>query len=338
MMKFFKKSSPLSNNTNPEQPIEPKTNANTSFFSKLKNSLRHTREKFISQIENLLLGKKIIDATLLAELEKILLTADIGIETTTKIITHLTTLVNRKDLSNSEALLAVLCEQLTSILMPCEQPLVIPKANKPFVILMIGVNGAGKTTTIGKLAKHLQAEGKKVLLAAGDTFRAAAIEQLKTWGERNAIPVISQHIGADSASVIFDAFQAATAKQYDVLIADTAGRLHTKDNLMEELKKALRVLKKLDPEAPHEVLLVLDASSGQNALAQAEKFHQAIGVTGIVLTKLDGTAKGGILFPIAAKLGLPFRFIGIGEGIEDLKLFTATDFVQALFATQEKKG
>ncbi len=334
MIKFFKS---LSSNKE-EKPATTLIEKDTSFLNKLKNGLRNTREKFALQVENLLLGKKVIDAKLLEELEKLLLTADIGIETTEKIIHHLTSLINRKDLNNSEALLTALCEQLVNILIPCQQPLTIHNLPKPFVLLMVGVNGAGKTTTIGKLAHQFQAEGKKVLLAAGDTFRAAAIEQLKTWGQRNNIPVVAQHPGADSASVIFDALQAATAKQYDILIADTAGRLHTKDNLMEELKKVLKVLKKLDPDAPHEVLLVIDAGIGQNAITQAEKFQQSIGATGIVLTKLDGTAKGGILFPIATKLGLPFRFIGIGEGIDDLKPFVAKEFVQALFAEVYNKG
>jgi fused signal recognition particle receptor len=303
----------------------------TSFFNKLKNSLRNTKDKFSSQIENLFLGKKTIDASLLEELEKILLSADVGVTATDKIIKHLTTLINRNDVNNTETILTTLHAQLVNILIPCQQPLIIPSTTKPFVILTVGVNGAGKTTTIGKLAKQFQAEGKKVLLAAGDTFRAAAIEQLATWGQKNNIPVISQHTGADSASVVFDALQAAIARQYDILIADTAGRLHTKDNLMEELKKVIRVLKKLDPTAPHEVLLVLDASIGQNAIIQAEKFHQAVGVTGIALTKLDGTAKGGTLFSIATSLGLPFRYIGIGEREDDLKTFNAETFVQALF-------
>jgi fused signal recognition particle receptor len=302
------------------------------FFNKLKTSLKTTREKLSLQIANLFAGKKVIDAKLLAELEKLLITADVGPATTTAIINQLTLLVERQALKDPAALLPALHAQLTKSLLPCEQPLIIPPATTPFVILMVGVNGAGKTTTIGKLAKLLQAEGKKVLLAAGDTFRAAAIEQLKTWGQRNNVPVIAQHVGADSASVIFDALQAAMAQKYDVLLADTAGRLHTKDNLIAELSKILRVLKKLDPAAPHEVLLVIDAGVGQNALLQAEKFQQAIGVTGLVLTKLDGTAKGGILFAIATKLKLPVRFIGLGEGIDDLKPFLAQDFVTALFA------
>lgn len=303
-------------------------------FNKLKNSLRNTREKFAQQIENLFLGKKTIDINLLKELEKNLLTADFGVAATNKIIGDLTSIIERKDLNKHEIILTSLQKELIDILTPYQQPLIIPNGvsvKKPFVILTIGVNGAGKTTTIGKLANLLQNEGKKVLLAAGDTFRAAAIEQLSTWGKNHNIPVIAQHTGADSASVIFDAFQAVISRKYDVLLADTAGRLHTKDNLMDELKKVCRVLKKLDPTAPHETLLVLDASIGQNAIAQAEKFHQDIGVTGVVLTKLDGTAKGGTMFSIATNLGLPIRYIGVGEGVDDLRPFVAEEFVQALF-------
>lgn len=307
-----------------------------SFLQKLTTRLRNTREKFSLQIENLLLRKKTLDISLITELETILLSADLGIEATTQIIQQLTSLINKKDLNNSAAVFTTLRSQLSNILLPCQQPLIIPTQEKPFVILTVGINGAGKTTTIGKLAKQLQTAGKKVLLAAGDTFRAAAIEQLTLWGQQNNIPVIAQHTGADSASVIFDAFQAAIARQYEVLIVDTAGRLHTKDNLMEELKKIVRVIKKLDPTAPHETLLVLDASIGQNAVVQAEKFHQAIGITGLALTKLDGTAKGGTLFSIATKLKLPLRFIGIGESVDDLKPFTAMEFVQALFPKQHE--
>ena len=335
MIKFFNKFTSKSNTDNNDlDPHAGRQSADNNFFAKLKNSLKNTRAKFSAQLTSLLLGKKVIDGEVLLELEKILITADIGVTTTKKIIANLTAQVARKDLADPDALLAALQQQLTNILLPCEQPLSIVPLATPFVILMVGVNGAGKTTTIGKLAKHLQSQGLKVLLAAGDTFRAAAIEQLKTWGQRNNIPVIAQRLGADSAAVIFDALQTAQAKQYDVLIADTAGRLHSKDNLMAELEKVTRVLKKLDADAPHEVLLVLDASLGQNALVQAERFHQALTVHGIVLTKLDGTAKGGILLPIADTLGLPFRFVGIGEGIDDLKPFVAADFAKALLAAE----
>ena len=257
--------------------------------------------------------------------------ADVGVEATMEIIEHLTQRVSRKELTDPQALQGALKEELLALLKPSEQPLSV-SANKPYVILMVGVNGVGKTTTIGKLAKRLQAEGRSVMLAAGDTFRAAAVEQLQVWGERNQVPVIAQHTGADSASVVFDALQAAQARNIDVLIADTAGRLHNKDNLMEELKKVVRVMGKLDDSAPHEVMLVLDAGTGQNALAQADHFRQWVGVSGISLTKLDGTAKGGVIFAIARKLGLPIRFIGIGEAAEDLRPFEAEPFIEALFA------
>jgi fused signal recognition particle receptor len=257
--------------------------------------------------------------------------ADVGVDATLEIIQRLTQRVSRKELTKPDALYAALREELLALLRPCEQPLKV-HGHQPFVILMVGVNGVGKTTTIGKLAKHYIAEGRSVMLAAGDTFRAAAVEQLQVWGERNDVTVVAQHTGADSASVLFDALQAARARKVDVLIADTAGRLHNKDNLMEELKKVVRVLGKLDPSAPHEVMLVLDAGTGQNALAQAEHFQQWVGVSGITLTKLDGTAKGGIIFAIAKKLQLPIRFIGVGEALEDLRPFQAEPFIEALFA------
>jgi fused signal recognition particle receptor len=302
-----------------------------NIFSRLKQGLQKTRTGFTSGLGRLLLGKKVIDAELLEEIETLLLTADVGVEATQEIIAALTAQVARKQLQDAAALNTALQDHLYQLLKPCEQPLIIPKVDKPYVILMVGINGVGKTTTIGKLAKQLQQQGKKVMLAAGDTFRAAAIEQLQIWGERNQIPVISQQTGADSASVIFDALQAAQARGMDVLIADTAGRLHTKDNLMQELQKVKRVLSKLDPQAPHEVMLVLDAGTGQNALVQAEQFHVLINLTGITLTKLDGTAKGGIIFAIAKKLKLPIRCIGVGEGIDDLRPFAAKEFVEALF-------
>jgi fused signal recognition particle receptor len=301
---------------------------------KFISGLLRTKKQFTSRLANLFRGKKTIDPELLAELESILLTADLGLETTQQIMQHLTNQVSRRHLSDPQVLEANLKEYLTSILQQCAQPLEITASATPFVILMIGVNGAGKTTTIGKLAKQLQQSGKKVMLAAGDTFRAAAIEQLNAWGNQNNIPVISQHAGADSASVIFDALQAAQARGYDVLIADTAGRLHTQAHLMEELKKVKRVLQKINPQAPHEVLLVLDASIGQNALQQALKFNEALGVTGLIVTKLDGTAKGGILFAIANRLHLPIRYIGVGETVDDLMPFNPENFVETLFATE----
>lgn len=302
---------------------------------KFITGLLRTRKQFTSRLANLFLGKKVIDPQLLAELESLLLTADVGQETTKQIMTHLTNQVERKHLSDPEMLANVLKAYLIQVLQPCVAPLALSPEQKPFVILMVGVNGAGKTTTIGKIAKQLQAQGKKVMLAAGDTFRAAAVEQLKTWGERNDVPVISQQTGADSASVIFDALQAAQARNYDVLLADTAGRLHTQNNLMEELKKVKRVLQKLDSQAPQETMLILDASGGQNSLQQAVQFNAALNVTSLVITKLDGTAKGGIIFAIANSLKLPIRYIGVGEGIDDLKPFDAENFVDSLFTVEE---
>ncbi|RUR09341.1 signal recognition particle-docking protein FtsY [Legionella septentrionalis] len=303
-----------------------------TLFTRFKQGLSKTRHQLGDGIGRLLLGKKEIDAFLLEELETILLSADIGIETTKNIVQQLSDGLARKQLADGEAVFAALKTQLQTILTGEKQPFALDMAtHRPFVILMVGVNGAGKTTTIGKLAKQYQAMGKKVMLAAGDTFRAAAIEQLQAWGERNQITVIAQHTGADSASVIYDALQAAKARNVDVLLADTAGRLHTQQNLMEELKKVKRVMQKLDPTAPHETMLVLDASIGQNALNQARQFHEAVGVTGITMTKLDGTAKGGILFAIANELEIPFRYIGVGEGIDDLRPFSASQFVDAIF-------
>jgi len=300
-------------------------------LGRLKQGLARTRASFTDGLASLVLGRRQIDDELLEELETLLLTADVGVEATRRIIDALTERVKRKDLKDPQALTKALEAQLVEILEQAERPVKQPAPGKPQVILMVGVNGAGKTTTIGKLAKQLQQEGQSVMLAAGDTFRAAAVEQLQTWGERNGIPVIAQHTGADSASVIFDALQAATARGIDVLIADTAGRLHTKSNLMEELAKIARVMKKIDPEAPHEVMLVVDATTGQNAINQAEQFNRAIPLTGITLTKLDGTAKGGIVFAIAERLKVPIRFVGVGEGIDDLKHFDAHAFVDALF-------
>ena len=316
----------------PVAPPEQKT----GFFARLKQGLSKTSASIGEGMASLFLGKKAIDDDLLEEIETRLLTADVGVEATSVIIKNLTQKVARKQLTDADALYKSLQDELAAMLKPVEQPLKIESQNKPFVILVVGVNGAGKTTTIGKLAKKLQLEGKKVMLAAGDTFRAAAVEQLQVWGERNHIPVIAQHTGADSASVIFDAVQAAKARGIDVLIADTAGRLHTKDNLMEELKKVRRVMGKLDEDAPHEVLLVLDAGTGQNAINQTKQFDQTVALTGLALTKLDGTAKGGVIFALAKQFNIPIRFIGVGEGIDDLRTFEAEPFVQALFAERER--
>jgi fused signal recognition particle receptor len=302
------------------------------WFARLKQGLSKTSASLGEGMASLFLGKKAIDDELLEDIETRLLTADVGVEATTAIVQNLTRRVARKELADSGALYKALQEELTALLRPVEQPLQIDTGKQPYVILVVGVNGAGKTTTIGKLAKKLQQDGKKVMLAAGDTFRAAAVEQLQVWGERNKIAVIAQHTGADSASVIFDAVQAAKSRGMDVLIADTAGRLHTKDNLMEELKKVRRVIGKLDDSAPHEVLLVLDAGTGQNAINQAKQFNQTVNLTGLALTKLDGTAKGGVIFALAKQFALPIRYIGVGEGIDDLRTFEAEAFVQALFA------
>jgi len=303
----------------------------TGLFARLKAGLAKTRANFTSGLANLILGKKTLDADVLDTIETQLLTADVGVEATQQLIQHLTQKLARKELNDTEAALNLLRDDMKNMLLPCQQPLTLPEDKTPFVILVVGINGSGKTTTIGKLAKHLQQIGQKVMLAAGDTFRAAAIEQLQIWGERNQIPVVAQQPGADTAAVIYDAMESAKARQMDVLIADTAGRLHTQTNLMEELKKVTRVLRKIDPTAPHETLLILDASIGQNALNQAIQFHQAIGITGIALTKLDGTAKGGIIFAIAKQLGVPIRYIGVGEGIDDLRPFDAEEFIAALF-------
>ncbi|NLZ78642.1 MAG: signal recognition particle-docking protein FtsY [Gammaproteobacteria bacterium] len=305
------------------------------WFARLKQGLAKTSSSLGDGMASLFLGKKEIDDDLLEELETRLLTADVGMEATTAIMNNLTRRVARKELADSGALYQALQVEMTELLRPVEQPMVISTEKKPHVILVIGVNGAGKTTTIGKLAQRLQNEGKKVMLAAGDTFRAAAVEQLQVWGERNKIPVIAQHTGADSASVIFDAVQAAQSRGIDVLIADTAGRLHTKDNLMEELRKVARVMGRLDDSAPHEVLLVLDAGTGQNAINQTRHFNETIPVTGLALTKLDGTAKGGVIFALAKHFQIPVRYIGVGEGIDDLRDFVADDFVKALFAEKD---
>ncbi|MFZ3405311.1 signal recognition particle-docking protein FtsY [Aeromonas salmonicida] len=304
------------------------------FFARLKRSLVRTKENIGSGFFGLFSGKK-IDDDLFEELETQLLTADLGVDTTRRIIDGLVQHADRKQLKDAEALYGLLKQDMGAMLAQVEQPLVIDTSKKPYVILMVGVNGVGKTTTIGKLAKQFQAEGKSVMLAAGDTFRAAAVEQLQVWGQRNNIPVIAQHTGADSASVIYDAIEAARSRGADVLIADTAGRLQNKSNLMEELKKVVRVMKKLDEEAPHEIMLTLDAGTGQNALSQAKLFSEAVGLDGIVLTKLDGTAKGGVIFAVADKFQIPIRYIGVGEGIDDLRPFVANDFIEALFSREE---
>jgi len=320
----------------PETKAPEKNPPKPGLFARLKAGLQRTSSQFGETLGNLFLGKKTIDDELFEELETQLLVADVGVEATRAIIKNLTQRVSRKELADAPALYAALQAELKAIIAPAEKPLVIDaitfdKSKGPFVILMVGVNGVGKTTTIGKLAKRFQNEGKRVMLAAGDTFRAAAVEQLQVWGERNNVPVIAQGSGADSASVIFDALQAAKARGIDVLIADTAGRLQNKDHLMEELKKVLRVMAKIEPTAPHEIMLVLDAGTGQNALSQARTFRDAVGVTGLVLSKLDGTAKGGIMFAICQQLGLPVRFIGVGETADDLRPFVADDFIAAIF-------
>lgn len=300
----------------------------------LDQKLQKTRSRFTDNLLGFLRGKKPVDDDLLEELEAQLIMADVGVDATKRVIDALQEKAKKDKLSDSDDVRAALRDELISILLPVEQPLEIPDTIKPFVILVVGVNGAGKTTTIGKLAKQLQDGGKSVMLAAGDTFRAAAIEQLQAWGERNEVPVIAQDIGSDSASVIFDALQSAKARNIDVLIADTAGRLHTQSGLMDELRKVKRVLSKLDEDAPHETLIVLDGGTGQNALSQAEQFNEAMALDGLVVTKLDGTAKGGVVFAIAEKTGLPIRFIGVGEQVADLEVFQAERFVDALIDSE----
>ncbi|MDX2424485.1 MAG: signal recognition particle-docking protein FtsY [Amphritea sp.] len=309
----------------------PEPKQKTGFFGRIKAGLSRTKGNLTEGLGNLFLGAKEIDDDLFEEIETQLLLADVGVEATTEIIDKLTARVSRKQLANADALYTALKEELAGLLDQVEQPIDFSQSKGPFVLLMVGVNGVGKTTTIGKLAKKYQAEGKSVMLAAGDTFRAAAVEQLQVWGDRNNVPVVAQHTGADSASVIYDALQSAQAKNIDVLIADTAGRLQNKDHLMQELEKVVRVMKKLDPDAPHEVMLVLDAGTGQNAMSQAKLFKEAVGVSGLSLTKLDGTAKGGIIFAIAKQLDLPIRYIGVGEQVDDLRPFKAKEFVSALF-------
>ena len=317
--------------SNPEKPA-----SEGGFFSRLIKGLVKTKQSIGSGFRNFFSGKK-IDDELFEELEEQLLVADLGMPTTTKIIKNLTEHATKQQLRAAELLYQQLKIELAEVLKPVAQPLVIEE-KKPYVILMVGVNGVGKTTTIGKLARKFQAEGKSVMLAAGDTFRAAAVEQLQVWGERNHIPVVAQSTGSDSASVIFDAMQSAAAKGIDVLIADTAGRLQNKNNLMDELKKIVRVMKKYDDSAPHEIMLTLDAGTGQNAISQAKLFNEAVGLTGITLTKLDGTAKGGVIFAIADQFKIPIRYIGVGEKIDDLRPFHADEFIEALFAHEEEKS
>ena len=307
------------------------------FFARLKKGLLKTKVNLGSGFASIFTGKK-IDDELFEDLETQLLTADLGVDTTMKLIDRLTDAANRKQLKDGDALYELMKQEMATMLKTAEQPLEITADKKLFVILMVGVNGVGKTTTIGKLAKQFQDQGKSVMLAAGDTFRAAAVEQLQVWGERNKIPVIAQHTGADSASVVFDAFQTAKARNVDVLIADTAGRLQNKDNLMQELEKIARVMKKIDADAPHEVMLTIDAGTGQNAISQVNLFNQCVGLTGITLSKLDGTAKGGVIFAVADKFNIPIRYIGVGEGIEDLRAFNSNDFIDALFSQDEDEA
>ena len=314
-----------------EEPADLEAEIKLGFFARLKQGLSRTRQNLGGGLVDLFRGKK-IDDDLFEELETHLLLADVGVETTMKIIDSLTQSASKKQLKDASALYELLKIELKKIIQDVSQPLVIPEGEGPFVMLMIGVNGVGKTTTIGKLAKQFQAQGKSVILAAGDTFRAAAVEQLQVWGERNDIPVIAQHTGADSASVIFDAISAAKARKVDVIIADTAGRLQNKAHLMEELKKVVRVMKKLDVNAPHEVMLTLDAGTGQNALSQTKLFDEAVGLTGLTITKLDGTAKGGVVFAIADKHSIPIRYLGVGEGIDDLRPFDGDEFIEAIFS------
>ncbi len=338
MFGFGKKSKDKDESKDKSRPDEPAQQApKESLFDRLKSGLQKTRSNFGEGLASLVAGKKTIDADLLEDLENLLLVADVGIDATTAIIDDLTASLKRNQLKDPESLYQALEDKLESLLAPCEQPLEITsEKGKPFVILMVGVNGVGKTTTIGKLARKFQDENKSVMLAAGDTFRAAAVEQLQAWGERNNVPVIAQQTGADSASVVYDAYESARARNIDVLIADTAGRLHNKDNLMQELEKVIRVLKKLDEHIPQEVMLVLDAGTGQNGISQAEHFGKAVNITGLTLTKLDGTAKGGMIFAIARRFGLPIRFIGIGEKVDDLRPFKASDFVAALFTRNQE--
>lgn len=332
MLSLIKNKLRSNNAVEPTAAIASTETTPASWLQRLRTGLGRTRQTLSAGIAQLLLGKKILDAALFEELETLLLTADVGVEATQALLQELTQRVSRHQLTDGEAVLKALREQLEAILKPCERTFHIDrKNNTPYVILFVGINGAGKTTTVGKLAKYFQTAGHSLLLAAGDTFRAAAIEQLQAWGQKNQVPVIAQQAGADSASVIYDAFDSARAKQMDILLADTAGRLHTKDHLMEELKKVIRVLTKFGSQLPQEKWLVLDASIGQNTLQQVKEFHAALKLTGLIVTKLDGTAKGGVLFALAKNIQLPIYFIGVGEGIDDLHPFSAKDYVDALF-------
>ena len=339
----YDKPSPSLASHDPQTPEPAGQEANAAgkprqgFFRRLRQRLNKGQSWLTYDLAHLLPGGK-PDEAFLEELETRLLTGDVGVEATTRIMEGLDRQLWRDELKDTRTVMETIRRTMNEILGPCEAPLTIPASPRPYVLLMVGVNGAGKTTTIGKLARRFADQGLKVMLAAGDTFRAAAVEQLQVWGERNDVPVVAQQTGADSASVIFDALQAAQARGIDVLIAATAGRLHNKDNLMDELKKVVRVMGKLDPMAPHEVMLVLDAGTGQNALAQASHFQQAVGVSGLTLTKLDGTAKGGVIFAIARRLGLPIRYIGVGEAAEDLRPFAAEEFIRALFDRGDSDG
>lgn len=324
-----------------DKPVQAAESQEAVPQEKPKQSIRARFRRALSKtgrsLGNLFMGEREIDDELLEELETLLLLADVGIESTVEIIQELAEKVQRRELADSRALFMALQNTMVQKLIDCEKPLLVDEQKMPFVVLVVGVNGVGKTTTIGKLARLYQNQGKSVMLAAGDTFRAAAVEQLQTWGERNNVPVVAQHTGADSASVIYDAMESAKSRNVDVLIADTAGRLHTKSNLMEELKKVKRVMAKLDDSAPHEVLLVLDAGTGQNAVNQMQEFNDAVDVTGVALTKLDGTAKGGIIFSLCERFGTPIRFVGLGEGVDDLQPFQAREYVSALFDSNEQK-
>ena len=331
MFNLFKKKDTKPDSTPPEstQPNAQQTEKK-GLFASLSERLSRTRANIGSGFRSLFSGRN-LDDDLYEELETQLLVSDVGMTTTQNIIEHLTQHADKSALKDADALFVELKSYMAELLANVEAPLDTQNTEGPFVILMVGVNGVGKTTTIGKMAKQFQAQGKKVMLAAGDTFRAAAVEQLQVWGERNEIPVIAQQTGSDSASVLYDALNAAQARGTDVLIADTAGRLQNKDHLMQELEKVVRVMRKLNPDAPHEIMLTLDAGTGQNAISQAKLFNDAVGLTGISLTKLDGTAKGGVIFPIAEQFSLPIRYIGVGEGIDDLRPFHAQEFIDALF-------
>ncbi|KFJ42332.1 signal recognition particle-docking protein FtsY [Francisella philomiragia] len=332
---FFKKKKETQSSSEIER-VQEQDNKK-GLFSRLQSGLSKTASKFGSGLSTILMGQKVVDEELLEDIEMQLLTSDVGVEATDEIVEYLRGKVARNELQTADKLNEIIQDKLTEIILPCQKPLQINHENTPYVILIVGVNGVGKTTTIGKLTKKLQSEGKSVILAAGDTFRAAAVEQLREWGDRNNTQVVYQKEGADSASVIYDAISSAKSRGIDVVIADTAGRLHNKDNLMQELKKVVKVIKKVDDSAPHETMLVVDATTGGNALSQAEAFNEIVNLTGITITKLDGTAKGGIVFSIAKKMGLPLRFIGVGEKIDDLQVFNAKNFTKALFSSNSQQ-